>query len=1209
MKPGVLGPQERSSLRPWDRGGRSLVWLTGQFSIPEPVLQAQRRGRLVLFVGAGASMSPPSSLPTFAQLADRVAGEVGAEVTPEATSAPDQFLTRLAERNLPVHERIQRLVEASTQPNAVHSALVRLFPSAGDLRIVTTNYDRHLTTAAASFFGKPPAVYQAPALPLGRDFTGIVHLHGCVDQRPQDLVATFADFGRAYLTDAWAARFLQDMFRTYCVLFVGYSHNDLIMQYLGRGLPPGTERFGLISDEAPPNRDWLAMGITAVTYPSADHHAALTEGLERWAELSGWGLLEQEHQIMDLVAPPQEPDGSARASVPQDPARLSYLESVISQEETVSLFTRHAQDPVWLDWASAQPAFAPLFQRGPALDRVGSALSWWFAHSFAAKFPADAMAVVHQRRGVLHPTTAQDVAASLRTTQPDAQAIGGWVPMLIRSQASGLALSWLLSSLDWPEHRDSILLLLDHLIAPQPQMVPSFTAPGAVRFDVDTLTGDEYSLREVWERLRGSHLDEISHRMLAGMERHLRNAQTACSANRDTSGFDLRSFQRSAIEPHPQDTPPTGFDLVIDIARDCSEHLAKVTPELAVSVFESWAGSDVALLQRLAVHGWNARTDIGADDKLRWLLTHDLLYATATKHEVFRLIANALPGTEDVRSDLLTRILAGPDTDDGEPRRAELRAYEVYNLLTWTCQHDPSFTQAQQALNELQQAHPNFTARKCPDLNITFQAIVTRSPVTTEELSSMVSDEDIDRLLTYQGEPRPDVFAGRQAMLPKVTEAAAATPAWGIRIATALVTRSEWQTDLWPCLLEAWTQTAPRLDEESALDVLGILGRLNQEAVTGEVHAATVRLLRALAADHASSERVLAACEVIGGALVEQAEQEGPAPAAMDLFNDWSYGLTAFWVQEAVRRWNATDEDRRTGLPEASRAALTALVDGRHPRTLTAVATLAQNLPALVAIDENWTTTHLLPAFDWAADTATARAAWTGYLAAPYWNERVLELLRPSLLQCFTHIQDEQLRPTLVTHVADLCLYSATAAQPEHGILTAFLSSSSDTDRKLWAQHIGWRLGKLQPAEAQGNWERWVRDYWARRLDNRPVRLTADEGGQMLDWVLPAGDLFPEAVGLLVKSPSRFPGAFLFFRNLKDSPVLAEHPTETAQLAAHVLTHLDGPVAVCEEIGSVLHALIATGDPELVPTLRQACEGAAKAGCPDALTWAKNCPK
>ncbi|MFF0043618.1 DUF4020 domain-containing protein [Streptomyces mirabilis] len=1152
-------------------------------------------------------MSPPSSLPTFAQLAVRVAGEVGAEVTPEATSSPDQFLTRLAERNLPVHERIQRLMEASQKPNAVHAALVRLFPSAGDLRIVTTNYDRHLTTAAASFFGKPPAVYRAPALPLGRDFTGIVHLHGCVDQRPQDLVATFADFGRAYLTDAWAARFLQDMFRTYTVLFVGYSHNDLIMQYLGRGLPPETERFGLINDEAP--LDWVAMGITAVTYPSTDHHTALTEGLERWAELSDQGLLEQEQQIMALVASTQEPDGAARPSVPQGPAQLSYLESVISQEETVSLFTRHAQDPVWLGWASAQPAFAPLFQPGPSLDRVGTALAWWFAHNFAATFPTDAMAVVHQHRGVLHPTTAQDVATALRTTQPDAQVIGGWVPVLIQSQTSGLTLSWLLSSLNWPEHRDSILLLLDHLIAPQPQMLPSFATPGAVRFDVDTLTGDEYSLREVWERLRGSHLDEISPRMLAGLERHLRNAQLACSAGRDTSGFDLRSFQRSAIEPHPQDTPPTGFDLVIDIARDCSEHLAKVTPEFVAAVFESWVGSNVPVLQRLAVHGWNARTDVAADDKLRWLLAHDLLYATATKHEVFRLIADALPGAEDVRGDLLTRILAGPSTSDGKPRHDELRSYEIYNLLGWSCRHDPSFTQAQQALDELQQAHSDFTARKSPDLDITFQAIVTRSPLSTEELSLMASDEDVDRLLTYQGEMRPDLFADRMAMLPKVSEVAAATPSWGMRIATALVARNEWQTDLWPCLLEAWTQVAPRLAEELTLEALGILGHLNQETVTGEVHAATVRLLRALTTGRVPSEQVLTACEVLGSALVEQARQEGPATAATDLFNDWSYGLTCFWVQEAVQRWNSMEEDRRTGLPEASRAALTALVDGRHTRRLTAVAALAQNLPALVAIDENWTTAHLLPAFDWATETDTARAAWTGYLAAPYWNERVLELLRPSLLQSFTHVQDEQLRPTLVTHVADLCLYSATAAQPEHGILTAFLSSASDTDRRLWAQHIGWRLDKLQPAEAQGNWERWIKDYWNRRLDNRPVRLTADEGGQMLDWILPAGDLFPEAVDLLVKSPSRFPGAFLFFRNLKDSPVLAEHPAKAAQLAAHVLIHLDGPVAVCEEIGSILHALIATGDPALTPALRQACEGAAKAGCPDALTWAKELPR
>ena len=46
------------------------------------------------------------------------------------------------------------------------------------------------------------------------------------------------DFGRAYLTEGWARRFLVDLFRSFPVLFVGYSHNDIVMTYLARALPP-----------------------------------------------------------------------------------------------------------------------------------------------------------------------------------------------------------------------------------------------------------------------------------------------------------------------------------------------------------------------------------------------------------------------------------------------------------------------------------------------------------------------------------------------------------------------------------------------------------------------------------------------------------------------------------------------------------------------------------------------------------------------------------------------------------------------------------------------------------------------------------------------------------------------------------------------------------------------------------------------------------
>lgn len=137
------------------------------------------------------------------------------------------------------------------------------------------------------------------------------------------------------------------------------------------------------------------------------------------------------------------------------------------------------------------------------------------------------------------------------------------------------------------------------------------------------------------------------------------------------------------------------------------------------------------------------------------------------------------------------------------------------------------------------------------------------------------------------------------------------------------------------------------------------------------------------------------------------------------------------------------------------------------------------------------------------------------------------------------------------------------------------MGASDAEARTEWPHHIAWRLGKLQAADAERNWEHWIKDYWQRRLNSLPRPLTEDETGQMLDWVLPSGSLFPEAVDLLVQSPSLFNGTFLFFRGLKGSPVLTAHPAAAARLVAHVLTHLHSPVMICDEIGEVIETLIA----------------------------------
>ena len=63
----------------------------GGVDFPEPLLNALRDGKLVVFAGAGVSMGPPAGLPSFRELAeglDNPSGGHGVGHTSRKLSAP-----------------------------------------------------------------------------------------------------------------------------------------------------------------------------------------------------------------------------------------------------------------------------------------------------------------------------------------------------------------------------------------------------------------------------------------------------------------------------------------------------------------------------------------------------------------------------------------------------------------------------------------------------------------------------------------------------------------------------------------------------------------------------------------------------------------------------------------------------------------------------------------------------------------------------------------------------------------------------------------------------------------------------------------------------------------------------------------------------------------------------------------------------------------
>ena len=111
------------------------------------------------------------------------------------------------------------------EPSELHRNILSLFGNPESLRVVTTNFDSCFESAAGGM-GMSPRIYISPALPLGNDFSGLIHLHGSTVD-PNSQILTDVDFGRAYITDGWASHFLVRMFSTYKTLFVGYSCGDM----------------------------------------------------------------------------------------------------------------------------------------------------------------------------------------------------------------------------------------------------------------------------------------------------------------------------------------------------------------------------------------------------------------------------------------------------------------------------------------------------------------------------------------------------------------------------------------------------------------------------------------------------------------------------------------------------------------------------------------------------------------------------------------------------------------------------------------------------------------------------------------------------------------------------------------------------------------------------------------------------------------------
>lgn len=1181
-----------------------------QVEFPPAVLDAQRTGRLVIFAGAGVSVDAPSNYPDFHALAARTGGDSHPRQEGEAI---DRYLGRLSAVGLTVHERVRRILSSPhSVPNLTHQALINIFKSTDDFRIVTTNFDRHFTTVALDRFGKAmPEVFCAPALPIGSEFRGIIYLHGSVEREANRLILTDSDFGRAYITEGWATRFLERLFSHFLVLFVGYSHQDMLLSYLARGLTagaPGPGRFAL----TPPNDDarWKNLGITPIHYPLSappeSRHSQLQIALTAWATQSQAGALSVEERIRSIVT----------STGPLTPEDDDFLKDALSELSTLRFVTRHARGLEWLRWVEPQPAFQRIFTLRSEYSANDFELASWFASQFVIQHKNEALAVLRRSGSTLSHILWDQISLLVWREKIHGVNLSVWVSLLLIMEpphARSDVLEYIFSECTFPDDQVTALLLFEYLTRPTIRLKESLSLTldkeePSKTTDVELeCAGSDHWLRIGWNGIFAPNLDALARPISPIVSFHLVSARRLlASFDKVTETWDPLSFSRGMIESRVQDHLRDGFSILIDAGAAVVEWACEHDVAWADALINAWFASESPLLRRLAIFGLAVSTHISADDKLRWLAEKGLLYKLGFKHENFVLMQKAYShASSKARSAFLEEVVRQHKPDDED---RETRNYELFNVVLWLTKSNPACTFASKLLSELKKTNPTFGEREHPDLD-SWIGPVTYGEATSPEASLALLSCDIEQLVaTIQAEPQSGYleYQSRNDLMHAIELCAQKSHEWGITVAQVAERERTWTPELWRALLTAWRVTDLSDSEwESILNIVDVSVEI-YESATQSLISFFHHGIQSTSAPipYNLIERI----KNIADHLWVYVDK---APSA-ELTDERNWLLTAtnhpagqlfeFYLRSLSRleRAKLLTDDARNSYKQVFMAVIN---DGSLAAQLACVL-LAAQAHFLFYLDPQWTEQNVLPLLDAQLDKERAKQCWHGYLYWGRWNDSMLAKMMPSYESMFPLIENdnEEMQLAFCRHLTSIAVYSSFNPL-EHRWLFRFISTVKNEVRVIWAREMRSVIGGLDSDAKVNLWQRWLNAYWEERVEGRPLPLSPTETAEMVEWVTEIGPVFPEAVVLVLKGPYPDCGRSMAYYGLAKSELLKEYPDSFGELLYFLAAgEKNRPVYDLDQLYEAVAKLV-----DIIPKhprLRSLCDELARLGVRDAAKLA-----
>lgn len=1173
-------------------------------NVPVELLNQLEDDRVVFFCGAGVSKGGGSRLPLFRCLLCHVyqsnhikPDNVEAEALKQ--SAYDKAFELLERPRRLGPQQLYKSVAARLSvspvgPLKVHRDLLALSRVEGGHRLVTTNFDNRFREAATERSGQGHRlrIHDAPALPVPKRhrWRTLVQLHGRIlpEGDRSDLVLTSADFGRAYLTERWAAKFVTALFREFTVVFVGYSLSDPVMKYLvdavaterarGDDLGMAYSFVGCDQREADEVRaGWEARNVTPIQYDHGNDHALLRETLRQWVHvrrdpqartriaLQGIRSLPEPGdpevaRVAWALERPEVAQALAQASPANDEQDFSKVEGWLDAFAKAGLLSRVASGPDTADQAVNLVDDGSRSQSPHPLGEATHALARWIARHIHVP---QVLGWVLRNGGRVHPELGREIRRSLADPpQPIPAKLRLFWTVLLDEQVpdfwSVLFLEKQYRQAGSVEKRHLEDVLLRSLV-PRLIVLPgtSQRAEFQRRFDPDAPpTSPIEDCGHLRVRVGCDRIWLSAKKILGESEFLCRHAKRITTLlvdvlvllrhddevlNHPVTGRAQLGSPRWVATDTDYHSRSAWIHL-IELARDSYFALARKDRRQAAALLERWAQSDESTCKRLVLHALaeDEASEAGVAEAVLLKGEAPGIWNLELRNEVLRFLNKAGSRLPPGLVQRLGRAIhAGPDTASSERHQMGpevLDRAKIDRLLELHLSGAQLPSESGQIVGEAVSNRSVGDFDECHNVFSEIRAEVVRGDEQRARDLLTGPLDDLQRVLCGDGdqlswEDLGAVVRGDAARVAEVLRECAEA--------------GKYPPEPWTRLM--WHLTSMRRESDAATDVEDGVSQVLSNAPDDlflNASLAIADFVRAIGQawnrKRESEFRVLWQKTWLSASSGVGIDNVEPVTRALN-------HVSGKLAEAAVFRLSKHEPLPQSGIPSSVRfyfKKIAANSDAHPGRVL-----LAARLNFLFAVDPAWTEKELIHRLDPSANPSEALDLWAGFAWSPRLGPNLLQAIkRPYLAALASDDVPSRTKRGLVGLFVAICLDIPGELSEDE--VRSVMEGLSEESLCLALRSLRGRLTGSETERAQ-TWNAkiapWLERYWPRE-GNRNSAVTAQS---MIHLVRESGDGFPEAVALC--SPHLSPVESHHWDIIYSEPHVEKHPVAVLDLLSRVV--------------------------------------------------------